>query len=178
MCLVLMIAVAALYLNGCATSGKKGVSQGSSAPDAAQLVEMKITDVVFDFESQGYVIRAEAAQGKRIGTVVPIVVGEREASVLKMKLARQAFTRPLTHDLALKMVSALGGTVKHVVVEELRDGVFLARVYVADASGVLHALDSRASDAIILGVYSGIKIHFTKKVLDQAGIKPEKAEVI
>ena len=113
---------------------------------------------------------------KESQTTISIVVGEREASVLRMKLARQSSVRPLTHDLTMKLLSAAGASVRRDVVEDIQEGIFLARVYITDKNGKLHTVDSRASDAIILGVCAGVKLYFGQDVVDEVGVRPEPEE--
>ncbi len=163
---------AAVCLSACDL--KKGRTEtGARAPDFSGLVEVNAVEAVFDPESRSHCIRLEVAEGKLAGTVVPVYVGRREADVLGLKLARQQYNRPLTHDLLLDLVAASGSQIRHVVVDDLREGVFLARVYLADKGGALHAVDSRASDAIILGVSTGNKLYFSRRVIEESGVKPE-----
>jgi len=165
----------AVCLAGCGDSQPEAATNtGVPAPDLAKLTEMEVQEVLMHPLAQGHVIQVEAMEGDQKGTVVPIVVGEREAQVLSMKIRRQSSVRPLTHDLALAFVAELGGKVKYVVVEDLRDDIFLARVYMTNKDGVLCSVDSRASDAIILAVSTGVPLHFSNKVIQKTGIKPQK----
>ena len=158
---------------GCRDSTPVAGPGGVDPPDVSKLAEMKVQDVMLHPAAQGHVIQVEATEGKLRGTVVPIIVGEREAAVLQMKLTRQSSVRPLTHDLTLSLVAALGGKLEYVVVEDLREGIFLARIYMTDRNGKLCSVDSRASDAIILAVSTGVKLHFSRDVIDKTGIKPD-----
>ena len=166
------IIIIILFSAGCGKMLKKNPERGAVPPDLSKLVEMKAVDAAYNQESHNYLFHLEAAEEKMAGIVLPIYVGEREASVLSMKLNRQSTPRPLTHDLLLNMVNALGGQIKHVVVEELRDNVYLARIYMTDKNGILHSVDSRASDAIILGVATGTKLHFSKEVVRKGAAAP------
>jgi hypothetical protein len=135
---------------------------------------MKVAGVTFSQETASFVTHLDSTDKSGATVRVPILVGEREASVLNMKLSRQSPPRPLTHDLAVSFVSTLGGQIKYVVIEDIQEGIFLARIYLTDNQGNLRSVDSRASDAIIFAVTAGIEIHAARKVLDKAGVKPEK----
>ena len=162
----------AVCLAGCGDrEPQRAVVAGVKPPDLAKLTEMKVQDVLMHPMAQGHVVQVEAKNGEHAGTVVPIIVGEREAAVLRMKLTRQSSIRPLTHDLALALVAKLGGTIKYVVVDDIRDNIFLARIYMTDAEGTLCSVDSRASDAIILAVATGVRLHFSGDVIKETGIK-------
>ena len=61
---------------------------------------------------------------------LPIWIGQPEARSILMKLQNQEFSRPLTHDLAVNLVSELGGSMEKVTVTELRDSTFFAVISV------------------------------------------------
>src|SRR3712207_9291676 len=61
---------------------------------------------------------------------LPIWIGQPEARSILMKLQNQEFSRPLTHDLAVNLVSELGGSMEKVTVTELRDSTFFATISV------------------------------------------------
>jgi bifunctional DNase/RNase len=172
-----ILAASLLCMTGCRKpSPEPSAAGGVKAPDLPSLVRMNAETVLYDLEARGWVIYVKGVDQKDAETRISIIVGDREASVLRMKLARQASVRPLTHDLTMTLLSAVGGTIKHVVVEDIQEGIFLARVYVEDKQGMLHAVDSRASDAIILAVCADVDLHFARKVVDEVGVKPEPDE--
>ena len=84
--------------------------------------------------------------------------------------------RKSTKWIALSLLAEAGAEISYVVVDNLRDGVFLARVYITDQNGDLKAVDSRASDAIILGVSAGLKVHFAEQVINEAGVAITKED--
>jgi uncharacterized protein len=63
---------------------------------------------------------------------LPIWIGQPEARSILMKLQNQEFSRPLTHDLAINLVTELGGSMEKVTVTELRDSTFFAEIFAAD----------------------------------------------
>jgi len=71
-------------------------------------------------------------------------------------------------------VKKLGGTIVKVQIDELRDSVFHGSVYVRNAKGRIVRLDSRASDAVALGIGSGVPIYVAQGVLDEAGLERDK----
>ena len=78
-------------------------------------------------------------------------------------------SRPLTHDLLGSIVGALGGKVTQVVISELADETFYAKL-VIDADGRHVEVDSRPSDAIALAIRAKVPIYVEDAVLDQAGM--------
>jgi uncharacterized protein len=103
---------------------------------------------------------------------VPIWVGPYEAEALTLSLRGSAVSRPLTHDLLKNLVEALGATVSHIVINDLRDATFYATL-VLDVDGEVIEVDARPSDAVNLAVRANAAIFVAEHVLDEAGVIPE-----
>ena len=105
---------------------------------------------------------------------LPIWIGQPEARSILMKLQNQEFSRPLTHDLAVNLVSELGGSMVKVTVTELRDQTFFAVISV-EIDGRTVEIDSRPSDAIALAVRAGAEIFAADDVIEEAAVGCEEA---
>ncbi len=105
---------------------------------------------------------------------LPIWIGQPEARSILMKLQNQEFSRPLTHDLAVNLVSELGGSMERVTVTELRDSTFFATISL-EINGRTVEIDSRPSDAIALAVRSGAEIFAADEVIEEAAVVFEEA---
>ena len=105
---------------------------------------------------------------------LPIWIGQPEARSILMKLQNQEFSRPLTHDLAVNLVSELGGSMEKVTVTELRDSTFFATISV-QIDGRTVEIDSRPSDAIALAVRAGAEIFAADEVIEEAAVVFEEA---
>jgi uncharacterized protein len=105
---------------------------------------------------------------------LPIWIGQPEARSILMKLQNQEFSRPLTHDLAVNLVSELGGSMEKVTVTELRDSTFFAVISV-EIGGRTVEIDSRPSDAIALAVRAGAEIFAADEVIEEAAVVFEEA---
>jgi len=105
---------------------------------------------------------------------LPIWIGQPEARSILMKLQNQEFSRPLTHDLAVNLVSELGGSMERVTVTELRDSTFFATISL-EINGRTVEIDSRPSDAIALAVRSGAEIFAADAVIEEAAVVFEEA---
>ncbi len=103
---------------------------------------------------------------------VPIWIGPYEAEALTLSLRGTNVQRPLTHDLIKNMVDALGATVSHIIIGDLRHEIFYASV-VLDLNGEVIEVDARPSDAINLAVRSNAAIFVDDNVLEEAGVVPE-----
>lgn len=104
---------------------------------------------------------------------LPIWIGPFEAEAITLKLQDVEVKRPLTHDLLNTLISELGGSVSHVLVTELRDDTYYARIIV-NVDGKSLEIDSRPSDAIALSVRAGVPIFVAEEVMDSASIVPEQ----
>jgi uncharacterized protein len=105
---------------------------------------------------------------------LPIWIGQPEARSILMKLQNQEFSRPLTHDLAVNLVTELGGSMERVTVTELRDSTFFATISL-EIGGRTVEVDSRPSDAIALAVRAGAEIFAADTVIEEAAVVFEEA---
>ena len=138
-----------------------------------RLVEMVVESVrVHMLSSQHVVILKESERDRYL----PIWIGPSEANAIAMRLQGISAERPLTHDLMVAVVAALGSTISRVVVTHVVEGTFHARLYVENATGDETEIDSRTSDAIAVAVRTGSPIYADERVLDEAGVEPDTAE--
>ncbi|CAM3573375.1 hypothetical protein GGP91_001414 [Salinibacter ruber] len=103
---------------------------------------------------------------------LPIIIGAFEAQAIALELEKIQPPRPMTHDLLRDTFEAVDVDVEEVVIDELREGTFFAKIrYRHD--GEEHRLDSRPSDAVALAVRVDAPIFVAPAVLDEAGIVAE-----
>jgi bifunctional DNase/RNase len=103
---------------------------------------------------------------------LPIIIGAFEAQAIALELEKIQPPRPMTHDLLRDTFEELEVEVTEVVIDELREGTFFAKIrYRHD--GDEHQLDSRPSDAVALAVRVDAPIFVAPMVLDEAGIVAE-----
>ena len=134
---------------------------------------------VFDIKPSGatsgaYTLVLEEVQGKR---KLPIVIGMHEAQSIAIKLENMTPSRPLTHDLMQSLSSAFGITLKEVMIYDLVEGIFFARL-LCEGDGKDETIDARTSDAVALAVRFGCPIYCDEKVMETAAIPPEGEEDI
>jgi bifunctional DNase/RNase len=130
------------------------------------LVEMVVESVrVHMLSSRHVVILKEAARDRYL----PIWIGPWEASAIAMKLQGLTPERPLTHDLFATTLDELGARIDRVVISELADETFHARIML-ERNGRIVEIDARPSDALALAVRSSVRIFAAGAVLDQAAL--------
>ncbi|MBM4429419.1 MAG: bifunctional nuclease family protein [Chloroflexi bacterium] len=102
---------------------------------------------------------------------LPIFIGQFEADAIVMSLQHIEPPRPMTHDLLKNSILALGATISHILISQLKDNTFYGRI-VLDVGGRHMELDSRPSDAMALAVRCGVPIYVAEEVMAQASIVP------
>ena len=105
-----------------------------------------------------------------------IWIGPAEADAIAVQLQEVSVARPLTHDLLRSVIESLGAHVAHVLVNDLANDTFYARV-VLDVNGTPMEIDSRPSDAIALAVRVKVPIFAEESVLERAGVMLNPATV-
>ncbi len=104
---------------------------------------------------------------------LPIWIGPAEADAITVRLQEVSVARPLTHDLLRDVMDKLGAQVDCVVVNDLTDDTFYARILV-NFNGERLEIDSRPSDAIALAVRVQVPIFAEDSVLEKAGVVLDK----
>jgi bifunctional DNase/RNase len=104
-----------------------------------------------------------------------IWVGTPEAGAIALSMQGVAVSRPMTHDLLRNVIEAMGGKVRRILVTELIENTFYARI-VLDLDGRVVEVDARPSDSIALALRTQTNIFVSEKVLEEAGIRPSDEE--
>lgn len=104
---------------------------------------------------------------------LPIIIGAFEAQAIALELEKIQPPRPMTHDLLRDLFESVGAEVIDVVIDELREGTFFAKVrYIHE--GEEDQLDARPSDAVALAVRVEAPIYVAPSVLEEAGIPSDE----
>jgi bifunctional DNase/RNase len=96
----------------------------------------------------------------------PIVIGIFEATSIDRRVKNIPAPRPLTHDLVANVVDQLGGEFQDVIISELREHTYYAKLRIRK-DGELIEVDSRPSDAIALAVTARVPIYVNEDVLNE-----------
>lgn len=111
-------------------------------------VEVTVRRVTIDPSSHSPVVLLE----DRSHTVaLPIWIGPAEAQAIAMRLEGVAASRPMTHDLMKNVLEQLGVDLQKVVISELREDTYRARLFLKSKNREIE-VDSRPSDAIALAL--------------------------
>jgi hypothetical protein len=125
------------------------------------LIEMTITGLALDPQSGSpVVILKDEAKDKSL----PIWIGLLEASSIAMMLEGVELSRPMTHDLIRNMLRELDATVDKVVISDLVDSTYYARIYFT-VNGKTYDIDARPSDSMAIALRTKAKILVDEQVL-------------
>jgi hypothetical protein len=127
-------------------------------------VEMMIKGLMIDPITNMPIVVLREGEGRR---VLPIWVGVFEANAIALQMENVETPRPMTHDLLKSIISGLRADVERVVVSELRDNTFYARIHLRSGREDL-AIDARPSDAIALALRVGARIYVEECVFEAA----------
>jgi bifunctional DNase/RNase len=134
------------------------------------MIEVNIDSIRVSLMSQHRVVVLKEIDVERY---LPIWIGPFEADAITIELQGVQVARPLTHDLLKTIILKMGATVSHILVNDLRNDTFYARI-VMDVNGRQVDIDSRPSDAIALAVRVGAPIFVAESVMEAASIIPEE----
>lgn len=128
------------------------------------MVKMEIKGLLMDPVSNMPVV---ILRDQNDGAFLPIWVGIFEANAIAIEMEKIQAPRPMTHDLLHNVLSELGVRVDRIVVNELKDNTFFARIHLS-RGGERWTVDSRPSDAIALALRAGAEIFVEEDVLERS----------
>ena len=129
------------------------------------LVPMELARIIISELNDQQVIYLREVDGERM---FPILIGLFEATSIDRRIKKDYPQRPLTHDLLKSSIHALGGEIQSVVISDLREHTYFAKLRVVRGGEVID-IDSRPSDAVALAVHYEpcLPIYVDSDVLDQ-----------
>jgi len=134
------------------------------------MVEVTIDSIRVSLMSQHRVVILKDVDSDRY---LPIWIGPCEADAITVTLQEMEVSRPLTHDLLKNVIGEMGGEVEQIVISDLRNDVFYARIIMA-VGGKRLEIDSRPSDALALAVRLHVPVYIEEAVMDKAAVLPEE----
>lgn len=128
------------------------------------LVPMTIKGLMLDPISNSPIV---VLKDEEDSVFLPIWVGIFEANAIALRLEDVETPRPMTHDLLRNIITDLEGTVNRVVINELIESTFYARIFMT-VGARKYEIDARPSDALALALRTDAPIFVAQTVLDQA----------
>ncbi len=145
-------------------------SADSAVKKVVKLKKVKLEIVGLSYsqtQTGAYALVLGETKGKRR---LPIIIGGFEAQAIAIELEKMTPSRPLTHDLFKSFAEGFNILVKEVIIYNLVEGIFFAKLITSDSDGKEVEIDARTSDAIALAVRFNCPINTYEFILSQAGI--------
>lgn len=136
------------------------------------MIETVVESIRVNLVTQNRVVILKEVQGERH---LPIWIGDFEAQAIAMELQGLVSPRPLPYDLIKAVIGDLGATVDRILVTDLAQDVFYARIVIS-LDGRTVEIDSRPSDAIALAVRTHTPILVEESVMERAGVSLDGEE--
>ncbi|WP_309131402.1 bifunctional nuclease family protein [Brevibacterium sp.] len=133
------------------------------------MVQVHVLGVALDAKQQHIVLLKPLVEELGESRVLPIWIGEQEATSILVAVSGASAPRPLSHDLMKTLLDALDADVDRVEVERIDGGTFYASITLRGPSGA-HVIDARPSDAIALAVRMHAPLFVAEEVLAEAAI--------
>lgn len=130
------------------------------------MVPVELARIIIDERNPEQVVVLKEKNGRR---QVPIVIGFVEATSIQMRIAGSEPERPMTHDLLASVLRALGAEVECLVIDDLVEGTFFAKLRMQHTANGTVAVDCRPSDGIALAVRLAIPMFVDERVFQKAG---------
>lgn len=134
---------------------------------------MKLVGVRVELPSNSPIVLLQETIGAE--RMLPIFIGQSEATAIALALEEVTTPRPMTHDLLRDVLVVLGANLSKVVITDLRDKTFYGELHI-DVAGKTQIVSCRPSDALALAVRTGADVFAEAHVLDSAGFIPEPGE--
>jgi bifunctional DNase/RNase len=156
LCLLLLAAIVAAC--ACGRSAPTTALQVSEiSPDE---VRVRVAKVGFDQETGAhYVLLQDDTESREL----PIMIGESEAQAIMLSIQGIKPPRPFTHDLMRSIIAETGNGVDRIVIAEMHDEIYYAKIYMDKGR---YAIDSRPSDAIALAMGMNAPIYVNPSLLE------------
>ncbi|MFP4546715.1 MAG: bifunctional nuclease domain-containing protein [Fidelibacterota bacterium] len=133
-----------------------------------KLISVKIKKIIFFPPSKNYAI---ILNDNEKDLQLPIIIGTFEAQAIALGIENIKMPRPMTHDLLTNIMKKEGIKVEKIVITQLKEGTFYAKIYYINTKNEVVQLDSRPSDAIAIALRTNSDIFVTEQVMKEAGQK-------
>ncbi len=137
------------------------------------MIEVEVVKIAFYPPSKGYAVLLKEIGGEK---QLPVIVGAFEAQAIALALEGMKMPRPMTHDLISNILEDMGADIKEVIITDLIDGTFYAKIAMDFNEYESRDIDSRPSDAIAIALRVGAPVYVSEGVMTEAGVVAEDLE--
>ena len=130
------------------------------------MIRVTVDSVRVSLLTQNRVVVLRESDSRRY---LPIWIGQFEADAISFVLQSLTPSRPMTHDLLNTVFQELNAHIEHVIINDIQDTTFFARIVATAASGPIE-IDARSCDAIALALRANVPIFVAPHVFDQSSV--------
>ena len=141
------------------------------------LLRVRVRGLMMDERSKSPIVILQEEDGERI---LPIWIGEAEARAIGVTIAGEKLERPMSHDLMKSILDTFKLQLDRIVVHDIVEGTFYAKLILKDGGGEQVEVDARPSDAIALSLRTQTPIFVPDHILEEAAItgkEPDDEEI-
>jgi len=138
------------------------------------VIQVELASLTVDSRGAPVVILRPIEDDRDHARLLPIFIGVQEATAIMLAAEGTTAARPMSYDLMVRLLEALGGSVVGIAVTRLEGGTFYAEITLETPSG-RQWIDARPSDSIALAMRVGAPMFVAKAVLDEAAVTEEEA---
>lgn len=133
---------------------------------------MKVDKLGIDLLTHDPVVILKDMEGKRS---LPILIGPFEATAIALALEGTQVPRPLSHDLMKSVIEALRAKVDRIVIHDIQENTFYAKVVIESNVGPLE-IDARPSDSIALALRTNSPIYVSERIILEETVEDKTEE--
>jgi len=126
-------------------------------------IEVELSKIIINEASEQQFIVLTEKGGQR---ALPIVIGIVEIMAIDRRLKGMLPPRPMTHDLLGDVIETLGANIDKIVIRDMHSNTYYATLHLSN-EGESFEVDSRPSDAIALGIATGVPIYVAEEVFEK-----------
>lgn len=141
--------------------------------NGSSLIEVKIGALIMDPNTNTPIVVLKGVENE---TVLPIWVGAFEANAIALEIEKVVPQRPMTHDLLRNIIIECQLSAASIVITDLLENTFYARIELTDLKGEPVSLDARPSDAIALALRLDCPIYVEQRVIDLSASSTQSSE--
>jgi bifunctional DNase/RNase len=142
------------------------------------VIEVRIASLVVDPRSnQPVLILRPIEDEPGPSRVLPIWIGQPEATAILLAIEGVELPRPLTHDLLKDVVESLGAYIERIEITRVEEGTFFAALILRAEERTI-AVDARPSDSIALAVRTGAPVFVAADVMKSAAVPDDTSDVV
>ncbi|MBF0486495.1 MAG: bifunctional nuclease family protein [Candidatus Omnitrophica bacterium] len=129
------------------------------------MVRVELARIIIDEKNHDQAVVLKEKDGAR---QIPIMIGFVEATGIQMKIGGVEPPRPLTHDLLVELLKSLDVEVQYVLIDDLVDGTYFAKIHLKTSQNEIIILDCRPSDGIAIAIRLKTLIYVDEEVFQKA----------